>query len=198
MNALWYPSLLGSVVKPVATEFPDQDFFFSKYVIWYGEDDGDTDCMPTPDRKLPPNFEYTVQGRPGHRSVRLRFRENATFENRLRGLLDSNPDHYLYSDIRTFGFEGDIGGERFAPHRERTAVLRRSRLVATLLCANSRIILDALVQDGNLFRFEKNEHALNQPLKSTFISVGHMITQAYVDYEGNNLPIFILLGLGPL
>lgn len=184
-TSLWYPTLLGSVLKPVAEEFPSQKAFFSQYVLPLGQDDGDTNIDMLPERFLQRVGEERI-----HRSIRVRFRRGTGAEDRVTEILGSSSE-YWYSGIRDYGIKDDLGGPRFSPNQEERSRLRRARLVAELLCCNSRLVLDAMIRDGDRYRFEENGHELNRPLGSTFRSVGHIVSQVWVDHGGGPLPIFV-------
>ncbi len=64
--------------------------------------------------------------------------------------------------------QSDLGGPRFCPTRTEKASLHRATLLGDVLCSNSRVVLDAIVEDGPNIRFEQNQDKENMPLGSTF------------------------------
>ena len=179
-SAHWYLELVSEVVAPFAGQHPEGLLFLSQYSIGAGlTDDGDTTIadLPGPFQNPVPNID--------HRSVRIRFRNSPTIEDELaKAVASANSAcvQYWYSEFLDYDFEHDLMSLRWAPvKREDSDRLRRARLVANVLCANTRLLLDAIVSDGGVPRFERNTDDLNLPLQSTAYSLAHMVLQAWID-----------------
>lgn len=187
-SAFWYPELLHTVVSPLVARHQHHDFLVTKYCVPLGYDDGDTSI-----RDLPPQYLFKQEGKQWHSSVRIRFRGNDEFEAGLGAMLERESSLW-YSDFLDYGLQSDLGGPRFCPNRDLAASRHRARLIAELLCANSRVVLDAIAADRGDIRFERNENDLNSPLGSTFRSLGHMVCNAWDLSEGGSMPVYVLQG----
>lgn len=184
-GAQWYFNILANVVVPFAHQFPNTPFFFSRYQVPFGQDDGDTNI-----NELPPNFlENTANGQV-HRSIRLRFCPSATEEAALKELIEANAVYWHY-DFRAYDVLGEFGGSRFCPSFDISFCLRRTHLLGSLLYINSLFVLHSMRQVGENWTFERNTHEQNRPFDATFISVLHMLNQPCGQNNGEKLPILI-------
>lgn len=182
---LRFADLLGRVVNPFVEQQPALRFFFSHYYCPPGMDDGDTNIQLLPPQFLIPDQTYG----PCHASVRLRFRERAQERQRLEALLNNQPDFWC-SDIRACTPEGVLPTDRFATDQQPVPRARRIRLVAELLQANCRLVLNNLRFDANTWQFQENQHNENQPLGSVVKSVEHMILNVWRRNDGTAFPIY--------
>ncbi len=185
-SAFWYPRLLHTAVSPLSVRKQHHDVFVSKYQAPLGYDDGDTAI-----ESLTPQFLFERDGQQWHSSVRIRFRGNDEFEADL-GVILERESSLWYSDFLDYDLQSDLGGSRFCPNKELAASRHRARLIAEVLCANSRVVLDAIAADRGDIRFERNENELNMPLGSTFRSLGHMVSNAWDLSEGGSIPVYVL------
>lgn len=181
----WYADLLATAVRSLADLCPDLSLFVSRYVCPLGHDDGDTDI-----ERLPADFLRNQDGKSLHCSVRVRFRPSSIAEEFLGAL--RRP--LWHAGIRDYDIERDLGGPRFAPNQSKDASRRRARLVAELLSANTRLILDALETRDDATDFEVNPHELNSIAGSTFVSIGHMLCNAWSLRQGQPVPVYVLRG----
>ena len=150
-SKFWYPGLLHAVLSPLVARHQHHDLFVSKYQCPLGNDDGDTSIG-----NLPPQYLFAHEGKKYHSSVRIRYRFDDTFEAELRTALERKPELW-YSDFLDYDLQSDLGGPRFCPTRTEAASLHRARLIGAVLCSNSRVVLDAIVEVGPNIRFEQNQ-----------------------------------------
>ena len=187
-SEFWYPGILHAVVSPLLARHQRHDLFVSKYRAPLGHDDSDTSIGG-----LPPQYLFEHEGEQWHSSVRIRYRFDDTFEAELRTALERESELW-YSDFLDYDLQSDLGGPRFCPSRTEAASLHRARLVGEVLCSNSRVVLDAIVEDRLNIRFEQNQDKRNRPLGSTFQSLGHMVCNAWELWQGGPVPVFVLQG----
>jgi len=187
-SKFWYPELLHAVVSSLAARHQHHDLFVSKYCAPLGHDDGDTSIGD-----LPPQYLFEQEGKQWHSSVRIRYQFDDTFEAELRTALEREFELW-YSDFLNYDLQSDLGGPRFCPTRTEAASLHRARLIGEVLCSNSRVVLDAIVEDGPNIRFEQNQDKRNMPLGSTLQSLGHMVCNAWELWQGGPVPVFVLQG----
>jgi hypothetical protein len=180
-----FADLLGRVMNPFAEQQPALRFFFSQYYCPLGMDDGDTEIhLLPPDFLLPdPQFGQC------HASIRLRFRERKNERQQLAALLQAQPD-FWYSDIRACTPQGVLPPDRFATDQQAVPRDRRIRLIAELLQANCRLVLNNLLFEAGVWKFQENQHNENQPLGSVVKSVEHMILNVWCQNNGMPFPIY--------
>lgn len=146
----------------------------TKYVVpWSGDPVGD---------KVPAAHAMKVQGQDYGRFVKLRYRSSdaGPFEDELRCL---ETTHGWHVHTRDYDLVDDLGSDRYVPteqlsglglqqqHQRRT---RRAEGLASFLHLGLLLALDTLVQDGNEWRFEVNDHKEN-PTKTSFQSMLHLM-----------------------
>jgi len=187
-SKFWYPRLLHAVVSPLVAHHQHHDLFVTKYCGQLGDDDGDTSI-----RDLPPQYLFVHKGEKWHSSVRIRYRFDDTLEAELRKALERESELW-YSDFVSYDLQSDLGGPRFCPTRTETALLHRATLIGEVLCSNSRVVLDAIAEDGPNIRFEQNQDKENMPLGSTFQSLGHMVCKSWELWQGGPVPVFVFQG----
>lgn len=180
-----YADLLVRTVKPFAERTPALRFFFSYYYCPRHSDDGDTNIAALPADFL---FHDPTYG-PCHGSVRLRFRATKDERAKLEGVLHGQPD-FWYSDIRPCTPVDVLPPNRFATDQQPIPRARRIRLVAELLQANCRLVLDNLQQEAGVWRFQENQHDENKRLGSVVKSVDHMILNVWRRNDGTAFPIY--------
>jgi len=188
-SKFWYPGLLHAVVSPLVARHQHHDLFVSKYQGPLGNDDGDTSIG-----NLPPQYLFEQKGQQWHSSVRIRYRADDVFEAELKATLERESADLWYYDFLDYDLQSDLGGPRFCPTGTEAASLHRARLIGVVLCSNSRVVLDAIVEDGLNIRFEQNQDRLNMPLGSTFQSLGHMVCNAWELWQGGPVPVFVFQG----
>ena len=180
-----YVDLLVRVTKPFQDQSKALRFFFSHYFCPLGTDDGDTDI-----NALPQDFRFVEpSGRAWHGSLRLRFRERGAEREILRNLLNGQAD-FWHSAILPCTPEGVLPPDRFATDQQPIPRARRIRLVAELLQANCRLVLDNLQQEAGDWRFQENQHDENKRLGSVVKSVEHMILNVWRHNNGAPFPIY--------
>jgi len=187
-SEFWYPGLLHAVVSPLVAHHQHHDLFVSKYRAPLGRDDGDTLIGD-----LPPQYLFAHESKQWHSSVWIRYRFDDTFEAEPRKALEHESELW-YSDFLDYDLQSDLGGPRFCPTRKETALLHRATLIGEVLCSNSRVVLDAIVEDGPNIRFEQNQDKENMPLGSAFQSIGHTVCNAWELWQGGPVPVFVLQG----
>lgn len=179
-----YPDLLVRVARPFLGQSPALRFFFSHYWCPLGTDDGDTNIQA-----LPQHFRFVEpSGRAWHGSLRLRFRERTDERAKLINLLNSLPD-FWFSEILPCTPEGVLPPDRFATDQQPIPRARRIRVVAELLQANCRLVLDNLEHQGGTWQFQENLHNENIRLRSVVKSVEHMILNVWRRNDGTPFPI---------
>jgi hypothetical protein len=182
----WHQEFLGTVVKQFWQQNPKTIFFVSRYICTLGEDDGDTDIS-----KLPPDFLFIRPGKKQiHFSIRLRFKPESDEEGKLSAAVKEIP-HLWHSGFLNFKMPGGLAGDRFATAQDTESQERRGRLVAELLCANSRLLLDSLACNSDQWDFEPNKNELNQPCGLAAQSTFHMVVNPWCLKDANPLPIFV-------
>jgi hypothetical protein len=184
-----YADLLVRAVKPFVDGNLGLRFFFSYYFCRLGSDDGETNI-----KAIPPEFLfYDTQKTPHHGSIKLRFRarkdEKSNLEQRLGLMLHPKGD-FWFSEILLCTPEAVLPTDRFATDQQPIPRASRTRLVAELLQANCRLVLDNLQLDAGVWRFQDNDHDLNKPLKSVVKSVEHMILNVWRRNDANAFPIY--------
>lgn len=188
---LWYTSLLGRSIKPVLAAHPDSAFFFSMYQCPLGMDDGDT-CIA----ELPREFLAGGPAEQMHMSVRFRFRAETRLEHALSQAIQGNPSLWT-SGFLPYCALSDLGGSRFTPRQLPPDRAHRAQLVAEVLNANCRIILDALEPVGADFQLEQNQQPNNQMFQTSGQSVLHMLGNPWVHRSGQVIPLYVLAPSGP-
>lgn len=193
----WYPQFLGTVVKPFFQKNPKTVFFISRYICRLKEDDdGDTDIS-----KLPQDFLFLdAEKKYRHFSVRIRFRPGSDEEKILATAIKEMPQFWFW-EFLDYGMPGGLAEKRFATDQNQHPQERRGQLMAELLCANSRLILDSLVSDNGQWKFESNDHELNQPFGLAAKSTMHMIVNPWSLNNSEPLPIYFRFndnGFAPL
>lgn len=179
-----YIDLLVRVAKPFQDQSPALRFFFSHYFCPLGTDDGDTSIQA-----LPQDFRFIEpSGRSWHGSLRLRFRERGNERAKLTNLLNGQAD-FWHSAILPCTPECVLPPDRFATDQQPIPRARRIRLVAELLQANCRLVLDNLEPQGGNWQFQENQHNENIRLRSVIKSVEHMILNVWRRNDGTPFPI---------
>jgi len=179
-----YPDLLVRVARPFLGQAPALRFFFSHYWCPLGTDDADTNIQA-----LPQDFRFgEPSGRVWHGSLRLRFREPTDERAKLINLLNGLQD-FWFSEVLPCTPEGVLPPDRFATDQQPIPRARRIRLVAELLQANCRLVLDNLEHQGGTWQFQENLHDENIRLRSVVKSVEHMILNVWRRNDGTPFPI---------
>lgn len=186
----FYAELLGKIVAPLVTAKPTTPLFFSRYVCPLGMDDGDTNIAALPPDYLLPQPQ---QQAPWHFSIRMRFREMRGVRSALRAIIMGEPD-FWFSDISPCVLAGVLAADRFSTQHVDPAMSHRIRLVAELLGANCRIVLDTLKNQAGNWSFEASNNQLNLPMGSVAQSINHMIVNAWSLPGGQPLPVCIPIG----
>jgi len=182
----WYPDFLGTVIKPLWQQNLKTTFFISRYICPLGSDDGDCDIA-----KLPGDFLFLQpDGNRIHFSIRLRFRPGANEEELLSATIKGLA-HLWFSDFLDFCMPGGLAGDRFATDQDKDSQERRGRLMAELLYANSRLLLDTLICDGGQWFFQQNANPLNAPCGLAVQSAMHMIVNPWGFNNSVQLPIYL-------
>lgn len=174
-EATWVETLLGRVVRPLVDGHPELVWFwFSRYAVPRGKDDGD--CAID---EVPASFEVRVNGERRLRSIRFRFSlpesKRQAFEDMGQKMAEA--EGCMITDWRNWDQVEDLGGDRFVGEvRDEARRIERADLV-TSLCHNiSRLVLHSLVgpDPRGRYRQEINDHNQNLPLGSTFESINHL------------------------
>jgi hypothetical protein len=185
----WYPNFLGTVLKPIFGTDSKTVFFTTRYIcLLGGDDDGDCNISNLPAEFLPARPD----GKRIHFSIRVRFKPQANEEELLSATVKGMA-HLWFSDFLAFSMPGGLAGDRFATDQDKDSQERRGRLVAELLYANSRFLLDSLVLNGEQWSFQQNTHALNKPCGLAVQSALHMIVNPWGLNNSVPLPIFVQL-----
>jgi hypothetical protein len=182
----WYAKAVVEILRPLFEAYPGPLLFGSRYCAPLGLDDGDTDIA-----QLPAAFLHEFNGNRWHRSIRIRFRTDEGTEAEISERVHQSA-HYWFSAFLDYPILDDLGGPRFSPNQDNERRLQRTRLVAELLRANTRLVVDAVVQGDGAPHFEENAHPENQRLRSSFQSVGHMLSNVWVDSSGIDLPVLAI------
>lgn len=175
-----YLNLLGDLLKPLAKRFGNLPIFFSRYgPLGMGEDPADCTIA-----NLPADFRLDFgDGQPRHVSLRLRFVKNRGLERAVLEFLRLNQDKYWYSDIRNYDGVDGFGEPRVYAGNDSCAKYRRAALVAQILCANCRFVLETLGQQNGRWVFESN---LNIPLAETsHWFCPHMVFNVIGNWDGS-------------
>lgn len=184
-QANWFANLLGRVIKPFVDQQPFVRLFFSQYYCPFGMDDGDTIIA-----NLPQDFRLQIPAYGlGHASVRIRFRERKDEGTSLAAIINEQPDFWC-SGITPCTPEDVLPPNRFSTDQDAPSRSRRIRLVAELLHANCRLVLDNLRFENDTWGFQGNDHAGNQRLGSVLKSMEHMILNVWCRNDGSPFPIY--------
>jgi hypothetical protein len=184
----WYAHLLGTVVKPFADEFPEMPFFISQYSM----DEKADDKADTKFEELPQEFLIAVQQNTPrwHISLRIRFRPRGKEEEFLKAII-AKSNLLWFSHFLEFGMPGGLADTRFSTAQDDASRIRRGRLTANLLAANSRLILDSLICENDQWSFQANDHGLNQPFGLAAQSALHMVVNPWALNNSQPLPIYV-------
>lgn len=187
-----YLNLLGDIVQPFASCSPQCRFFFTRYVVELGKDDGDTKI-----EELHKSFLHPYGNTHVHWSVRLRFSACSAAESFLHQKIIPSEGYWM-SDIRNYDVLGEFGGERFCPSIEIRIRYERTKILTDLLSANSQFLLHTLGKTGDEWRFETNNNSENNLYKSTCESVYHLLWNAVGQDNGEPIPLVMpnLTGTG--
>jgi hypothetical protein len=131
--------------------------------------------------KAPDTFKIENDNKTFGFFVKFRYRleQWQTFENSVRNVATSRGWFPVFGD---YDLVADLGKDRFlateqtgttaqpAPRR-----IQRAELLARFLHQGLLLALDALVQDGAVWRFEHNEDNQDNPTGSTFQSIVHLV-----------------------
>jgi hypothetical protein len=182
-----YFGLLAEVMKPLARRYPATPFFFSRYgPMPKGVDDADTDIDALPADYL---MDFGLANNAlGHISVRLRWAvRNGNEEDFIRQKLNVRANRNWYSSCLDYlpvtGFAETRAWVAPADRRE------RANLIGHMLCASSRLVLHAMVQNGQDWEFEQNGHQLAGAVKSSFRFALHMMNNTYGRTNGSWHPV---------
>ncbi len=166
----WVETLMGRVIRPLVESNSRLEWFwFSRYHLPRGVDDGDCDISG-----IPADFE-----KDGHlRSLRFRYqipdKNQRAFEEEGKRMIVA--ERCVISDWRDHDLLKDLGGDRFVGQvQDVDRRAERANLVVSYLHSVSKLVLHALVgpdQDGR-FRMENNNDSQN-PLGSSFESMHHL------------------------
>ena len=183
----WYFDLLATFARPFETQFPSTAFFLSRYVCEEGQDYSDTDMA-----RLPPEFwlDMGAGKKKRHLSLRFRFAVHTYEEVFLSGRLAADQRFWHHSFL-DYGAISGFGDTRFYPGADATERLQRVDLVATLLYANSKLVLHAMRFDGSKWSFEENRHSENTDHHITCASILHMIKNPHGVPNGGTFPAYI-------
>jgi hypothetical protein len=174
----WAETLLGRVVRPLVGKYESNLawFWFSRYEVPQGIDDGDCDIA-----QLSDDYRRDVhQYKNVHRSLRFRYcavdESTSMFENELLNKASSHR-YSVPGGPLAWGLCSGLGDDRHVgiENRDDEGRARRATLVVQHYMGTSRLVLDALVgPDGSgHYRLEQNDHGLN-PHGSTFESLHHL------------------------
>jgi len=185
LQANRFANLLGRVIKPFVDQRPSVRLFFSQYYCPFGVDDGDTVIA-----NLPQEFHLQIPSYGlGHASVRIRFRERQDEQAALTAIINEQPD-FWYSGMTACTPEGVLPPDRFSTDQDVLSRSRRIRLIAELLHANCRLVLNNLRFENGTWDFQVNDHAENQRLGSVVKSIEHMILNVWCRKDGAPFPIY--------
>jgi len=195
----WAETLLGRVIKDLVNRYRKdlKWFWFSRYEVPEGMDDGDCDIS-----LLPAKHRFQIPNQPKRylRSVRFRFAIDNEAQVKFEGDLQSkvNADDYcIPGGVRVWDLIDGLGNDRFVGNEHRNPVRkeRRAQLVVDYLRSTSVLVLDSLVgpSEKDQYHLEQNDHSLN-PHGSTFESPHHLFcnitavpTFAHVAVNGQQL-----------
>jgi len=167
----WIEGLLGHVVAPLVESAPTLTcFWFSRYVLPPGIDDGDCDIS-----QIPEPFFFAGNT---SRSLRLRYAipesDCQAFEDRAQALIAASGCNI--SDFRPYPWIADLGGPRFlGEDRDDARCATRADLMANFLCALSRLVVNSLRgpdEDGR-YRLETADPGQNRH-GSSFEAIHHL------------------------
>lgn len=180
----WYFDLLTTFVVPFVQKYPETPFWFTRYTDIRnrnGEDISDTEISKLPTHFLKPQTNE-------HFSLRLRFCSTSDEEAFLVSLFT---DKFWKFDFRNYDVLGEFGSSRFCPSTEISARLKRMSILVRLFHANSLFILDSIVTENGVFRFEENIDSQNKDFYSTtFFSTVHLLVSVAGTKDRKELPVF--------
>ena len=191
----WAETVLGRVIQPLVTIHSDglQWFWFTRYAVYLGQDEGDCDINLLPKEYIQPRSGKKTQF---HRSIRFRFdiseEKQDSFETNLKKTWDKHR-YFVPGGVIDYGMPGDLGNDRHVgnEHREPQRREERAQLVVQFYMSISRIVLDAL--DGpdkdNRYRSEHNDNEEN-PHGSTFETLHHIFCNT------TDVPTFARVSIG--
>jgi hypothetical protein len=105
---------------------------------------------------MPAQFWHNFGGVQKHLSLRLRFVARKKAEDFIKTKLNAARHLYWYSGFLDYDAVPGFAESRVFVGQNLMAKTERARLVADLLCSNSRFALDNLVQNNGQWEFEIN------------------------------------------